>query len=373
MSIAAIIRGFTGGYASGNTMKERKEDREQQQKDREQAAQDRELARQERQDKKDYARKVAANMGTIGKAKEVDAGAGFKFTGPDAQARASEFIADNNDPEFGIAAQGVNTQPLKDKPQANGIYTRKDEAEERMRLAGEMGDLDAVKAARAELGSMYSEGVGQALMAFRNGGPQEAIKVYNEYGMDRLTDKFEQTKNGFKLFREDGTSFEVNPEELERNQMDLLKRAQLDKYQAQAKAAGFKTVSDGQDLVDLSTNKTVVSNPKTFNPRVGSGGSGGRVGDGLPQRRFDLATLKETRIQLQAEEKLANDFMAPLEVRDAARARANQLRNALNEMNQTTISGLQTGGSEQAPAANTPSGVANYIYDKAAGRLVPKQ
>lgn len=374
-SIAAMIRGFTNGYEAGDRMKQRKEDREREKRERELQDQDRQIARDERQQKKDYAAKVASNIATVGLPKEVDAGGGYKFTGPQAGVRAQQFIDENNDPEFGIASQGVNTAPLNEKPQANGLYTRKDEINERIKLAGQVGDVDEVKAARAELANLYNEGVGQALQAFKQGGPQAAIKAYNEYGIDRFTDKFEEIEGGYRLYRPDGSAFDVNPDEIERNQLDILKRAQLAELLAKTKARQFQKVGDGQDLYDTENNTVVVSNPKTFNPRTGINGGGRGGGDGLGPNRFRLSQLRELRQQLQNAEKRAGDFTISPDLRKQAAAEAETLRLDVQDL-RAELYGKDSSGNtnvEPIPKNQTESsGTANYVFDKATGRLVLK-
>lgn len=326
--VASIIRGYTNGYAAGDQMKQRKEERE------ERRAQ-REAQEQEKQEKKDYARQIAANLGTVGQPKEVDAGGGYKFNGPDATGRAAQFIADNNDPEFGIAAQGVNTQPLNEKPQAQGIYSRKDELQDRVRLAGQVGDIDEVKAARKELANLYSEGVGQALMAFRNGGPEEAIKVYNEYGLDRLENKFEKLDKGFKLFRQDGTSFDVDPEELELSQLDLLKRAQLlteksksKAYDALADQRKQARLSPGQIIRDTETGELVAEGlPKP--PPAARGGVNGGGPKTDNSARYRLETLRKLAAQ---NDKIIGDTTSPPDAIKAAAARNEKLNQEIDSM-----------------------------------------
>lgn len=316
MSIAAIIRGFTDGYATGTSMKERKEDREQQKKDRELAAQDRETKRTEQQAKKDYARQIASNVGTIGQ--------------PKAMQQTSE---------DGIAA----TLP--------GVYSRKDEIQDRARLAGQIGDVDEVKAARAELGSLYNEGVGQALMAFRNQGPEAAIKVYNEFGIDRLDNKYDKLEKGYRLYRQDGTSFEVDPEQMEMSQLDLLKRAQLmteqakaRSYEALSKQRGMAKLGTGQVLIDPDTGERVAEGPARPAP-VGRGGGGSPRVDN--SARFRAETIRKLIAQ---NDKVIGSFMETPERKKVA-AEDNARLNG--ELMNTLIDG---GAPAQAAPEVGPSG-----------------
>lgn len=372
-SIAAMIRGFTNGYEAGDRIKSRKEDRERQKREQELADQDRQILRDERQQKKDFARKMADNAATVGLPKEVDAGAGFKFTGPQAGIRAQEFIEDNNDPEFGIAAQGVNTQPLNERPEAKGIYTRKDEANDRIKMAGEMGDFDEVKAARAELANLYSEGVGQALQAFKRGGPAAAIKTYNEYGVDKFTDKFEEIDGGFRLYREDGSTFDAKPDEIERSQLDILKRAQLDSEIAKGKSLDALTkqrsmskLGTGQVLVDPETNEIVATGPARPAPAARTG-TGGRGNSTANESRYRLESLRKLSAQ---NDKIIGDLTAPPEAKKAALERNQKLNAEIDSL----LFGEQGTPAPQSPNPETaPGKVSKFVFDKNTGRLVAKQ